>query len=238
MSKVVGILQPGYLPWLGFFDQLARVDLFVLYDDVQFEKGSWRNRNRIKTAQGLQWLCVPVLTKGKDFPLVKDIRINPNEFWNTKHVKALTQNYAKAKYFEAYAPGLFALLEQNWERLQDLNLAIITWLAAQLGITTEMVLSSRLGIPGASTDRLIRILQHLGGDVFYEGAAGKNYIQPAEFSKNGIKLVFQEYAHPVYDQLYGDFASHLSVVDLLFNCGTKSLDIILSGGAASTPAMF
>lgn len=231
-EKTIGVLQPGYLPWLGFFEQLARVDLFVIYDDVQHEKGAWRNRNRIKTAQGVQWLTVPVLTKGKDFPLIKDVRINKGENWRARHVKALRQNYGKAAFFPEYAPGLFAVLEQDWDLLLDLNLALIRWLADQLGIHTELVLSSDLDIPGAGAERLIRIIRHLGGSVFYEGAAGRNYIRPEAFREQGIEVVFQDYAHPVYPQLYGPFVSHLSVVDLLFNRGPESLATILAGNLA------
>ena len=230
MSKTIGILQPGYLPWLGFFEQLACVDLFVIYDDVQFEKGSWRNRNRIKTPQGMQWLTVPVLTKGKEFPSIRNVRINNRENWRSRHVKALRQNYGKAPYFQAYAPGLFTILGQDRDMLLDLNLALIQWLGRQLGIDTEMVLSSDLDVPGVRTERLIQIIRHLGGNSFYEGAAGKNYIQTEIFLKNSIQVVFQEYRHPVYPQLYGEFISHLSVVDLLFNCGAGSLEIILGSG--------
>lgn len=230
MGKAVGILQPSYLPWLGFFEQLARVDLFVLYDDVQFEKGSWRNRNRIKSAQGPQWLSVPVLTKGLDFPLIKDVPINTREQWGKKHVKTLHQNYCKSPYFHDYSPELFVMLEQEWQWLQDLNLTLLRWLAGQLGISTEVVLASDLGIPGSKTDRLIKIIKYLDGVVFYEGASGRSYINPEEFGERGIKVIFQDYEHPVYPQRYGDFVSYLSVVDLLFNCGPESLEIILKGG--------
>jgi len=227
MGRTIGILQPGYLPWLGFFEQLARADVFVVYDDVQFEKGGWRNRNRIKTPQGAQWLSVPVLTKNEGFPLIRDVCINRKEAWGGKHVKSLRQNYGKAPYFQDYAPELFSILERDWDRLHDLNLELIGWLAGKMGIATEMVLASELDIPGVRTERLIRIIRHLGGDAFYEGAAGKNYIDPQEFLDQGITVIFQDYMHPVYPQLYGDFISHLSVVDLLFNCGPESRDILL-----------
>lgn len=220
---VIGILQPSYLPWLGFLEQMHQVDCFVYYDDVQFEKGSWRNRNRIKTAQGPQWLTVPVLTKGGNFPLIKDIQINNREAWSKKHIKAIALNYAKAPYFETYAPGLFHILDSTWNRLLDLNLTVLDWLKTRLGITTPTVLSSSLKVPGRNVERLIGIIRHLGGNVFYEGKAGVNYIDPAIFMDAGITVRFQDYAHPTYPQLYGEFISHLSIIDLLFNCGPDSL---------------
>jgi hypothetical protein len=228
-NKIIGILQPGYLPWLGFFEQMARVDLFVIYDDVQYEKGAWRNRNRIKTAQGVQWLTVPVRLSGEGFPLIREVGIDSRTSWRTKHVRTLCQNYAKARYFPDHGPDLCALLEQDWDLLLDLNMVLIRWLAERLGISTELVLSSDLGIPGTGAERLIKIIRHLGCEVFYEGAAGRNYIRPETFREQGIDVVFQDYVHPVYPQLYGDFISHLSVVDLLFNRGPESLSIILAG---------
>jgi WbqC-like protein family len=225
-QKTVGILQPGYLPWLGFFEQWHRCDIFVLYDDVQFEKGSWRNRNRIKTASGVQWLTVPVLLKGQRFPLIKDVRINHATGWQKKHVNALLQNYSRASYFEQYGDGLFSILNRSWKYLLDLNLEMLHWLGDQLGITTPVTLSSELGVAGDSVQRLIDIIRFLGGKRFYEGSSGRNYIDPSIFEKAGITVQFQDYSHPRYSQRYGEFISHLSIIDLLFNCGTDSLNII------------
>lgn len=227
MGKIIGILQPGYLPWLGFFDQLARADVFVFYDDVQYDKGGWRNRNRIKTPQGPQWLTVPVLTRGEQFPAVRDVRINPQEPWAVKHCKTLRQQYSKAPFIDAYAPSLFELLKQPWERLCELDIACIDWLAKAFDIRTPCVRSSELGVSGGRTSRLIEIIHLLGGDIFYEGAAGKNYIDPNEFRAHGIEVFFQEYVHPIYPQLHGEFISHLSAVDLLFNMGPDSRDVLL-----------
>lgn len=226
MPKVVGILQPSYLPWLGYFEQVARADVFVLYDDVQFEKGSWRNRNRIKTPQGPLWLTVPVLTKGREFPPINQVRINNAEPWQKKHLRSLTQYYAKAPHFAQHSPALFEVLDQPWELLAELNMALIRHLAAVLGITTPFVLASELGVPGSGAPRLVDILDHLGGTVFYEGAAGRDYIDEGLFAARGMRVEYQDYHHPVYAQLHGDFVPYLSVVDLLFNHGSNSLDIL------------
>lgn len=226
MSTVIGILQPSYLPWLGYFEQIHRADVFVLYDDVQFEKGSWRNRNRIKTPQGPLWLTVPVLTKGQNFPLISQVCVNNDEPWQKKHLRTLEQYYAKASYFRQYAPGLFELINRPCEGLCELNIAIIRHLCAALGIGTPFVLASELGVPGSGAPRLVEIMHRLGGTVFYEGAAGRNYIDESLFTAHGMQVQFQDYVHPVYAQLHGDFIPYLSVVDLLFNHGPASLDIM------------
>lgn len=226
MSLVVGILQPSYLPWLGYFEQISRADVFVFYDDVQFEKGSWRNRNRIKTPQGAHWLTVPVLTKGQDFPAINQVRVNNAESWQKKHLRTLAQYYSKAQHYGRYAPGLAELLDRPWEGLCALNMALIRHLAAELGIATPFVLSSELGVPGSGAPRLVEIMAHLGGTVFYEGAAGRGYIDEALFSARGMRVEYQDYDHPVYPQLHGDFVPFLSVVDLLFNHGPNSLSIL------------
>jgi hypothetical protein len=226
MPSVIGILQPSYLPWLGYFEQISRADVFVFYDDVQFEKGSWRNRNRIKTPQGAHWLTVPVLTKGQDFPPINEVRVNNAESWQKKHLRTLAQYYSKAPFYADYAEGLAAVIDRPWEKLCDLNIALIRHLAAALGIATPFVLASELGIPGVGAPRLVEILAHLGGTVFYEGAAGRNYIDESLFEARGMRVEYQDYDHPVYTQLHGAFVPFLSVVDLLFNHGPQSLSIL------------
>jgi hypothetical protein len=231
-SRTVGILQPSYLPWLGFFEQLHQVDIFVYYDDVQFEKGSWRNRNRIKTPTGPQWLTVPVLIKGQNFPLIRDVRINQTERWGKKHIKSIEQNYRKAPYFDTYAPKLFAIMEKGQEFLLDLNLELLSLLAEGLGITTPTVLASELGVTGKKSERLLKILRSLGATTFYEGSSGKDYIDIRLFAENNINLIYQEYVHPIYTQLHGEFIPYLSIIDLVFNHGPASLEILLQGGSA------
>ena len=225
-GSTVGILQPGYLPWLGFFEQLECCDIFVLYDDVQFEKGSWRNRNRIKTPNGPQWLTVPVQLKGRGFPMVKDVAVNSSVPWQKKHIKAITQHYSQSPFLRRYADDLFAILDGPWRLLVDLDIELIKWVVKELGISTPMVLSSSLGIQGSGVARLVSVIQSLGADRFYEGSAGRNYIDVDVFEQVGISVDFQEYDHPVYPQPYGDFISHLSIIDLLFNCGPDSLQIL------------
>ncbi len=224
---VIGILQPGYLPWLGFFEQLYRSDVFVIYDDVHYDKEGWRNRNRIKTANGIQWLTVPVLLKFSQKPLITDVSINNKTNWRKKHLAAIRQNYSKAHHFKEYIGVFEETYGRDWEYLIDIDMHFINILAECLGLShKKIVRSSTLGVQGTRIERLIRICEIFGADVFYEGASGKKYIDERDFLASGIKVEFQNYHHPSYRQLYGDFTPNLSVIDLLFNHGTESLGII------------
>lgn len=221
---IVGILQPGYLPWLGFFEQMLRSDIFVIYDDVQYDKHGWRNRNRIKGPQGPIWLTVPVRTKGLGKPKINEVIINPAQpRWAHKHCLTLQQLYGKAPHFSEYYPPLEQTLLTSWEKLLDLDLALIRLIADWLGLTTDLVLASSLGCQAEDpTLRLVEICQAVGADIFYEGSSGKNYLDLPQFAVADIRVIFQEYQCQPYPQLFGEFMSHLSVVDLLFNCGPDS----------------
>lgn len=225
----IGILQPGYLPWLGFFEQMHKCDVFVLYDDVQYDKHGWRNRNRIKTVGGVQWLTVPVSVSLADSPRINEVRIDNSVNWRKKHLQSIRQNYSRAPYYGSYI-GLFEeTYAAEWELLVDLDIHFIEKLAACLGISTCLVRSS--GIDITETDRigrLVNICRAFNADTFYEGAAGRDYIDTEYFVGQGITVEFQEYIHPVYHQLYGDFIPYLSVIDLLFNHGEESLSILTS----------
>lgn len=227
--KVIGILQPGYLPWLGFFEQLYRSDVFVLYDDVQYDKGGWRNRNRIKTANGIQWLTVPVRLDFDDRPLVNEVLIDNTSNWRKKHATSIRQSYGKTPFFAHYWTIFEEAFDRQWDLLIDLDLYFIEQLAACLGLAgRRMVRSSNLNISGDRIGRLLAICKHFDADVFYEGAAGCNYIDDREFTDQGITVQYQSYQHPAYKQLYGEFVPYLSVIDLLFNQGEQSRDILIS----------
>jgi hypothetical protein len=226
---VIGILQPGYLPWLGFFEQMYRSDIFVLYDDVQYDKNGWRNRNRIKTTNGALWLTIPVKFKLNQAELICEVKIDNSQKWRKKHFVAIQQSYSKAPFFQNYLGIFQEAYSRDWDLLIDIDIYFIEKLAAALGIgNTKLVRSSSLGIQGERTERLIKICKAFGADTFYEGISGKNYIDEAEFLREGIKVRFQEYHHPEYQQMHGGFISYLSVVDLLFNHGEESLAILLN----------
>jgi len=222
------IMQPSYLPWLGYFDLILHADLFLVYDNVQFDKDGWRNRNRIKTPNGLQWLTVPVLTKGLNKPTNREILISNREPWPKKHLLSLRMNYSKAACFEEVFPLMESILNQPWERLLDLNMRILNDLCDFLGIRTNFHFASELSadLPEGKNEKLVAYCKHFGATEFYEPSGGKGYIDPLMFESNGIKLMFQDYQHPCYPQLYGPFVPCLSIVDLLFNCGKNSLAVI------------
>jgi hypothetical protein len=227
----VVILQPSYLPWLGYFDQLSKSDVFVLYDDVQYDKHGWRNRNRIKTPRGAQWLTVPVLTHGRDRPSNREVHIDTRQPWRRKHLQALRQHYGNAPAFPEVFPRLEALLAQEWTNLFDLNAATFHVLCDLLGLKRDVRISSQLGIPGERTQRLVAICQALGGDAYLTGDAARAYLDEAQFAGAGIRLEYHGYRHPVYRQLHGEYVPYLSVVDLLMNHGADSLEILVDRGA-------
>jgi hypothetical protein len=227
MKKAV-ILQPGYLPWLGFFEQISRCDVFVYLDDVQYTKNDWRNRNRIKTKEGTQWLTVPVSYRfGQN---INEVCINNSSPWRRKHLQAMKIWYGRSTFFDMYFELLERILHKDRVYLIDLDVELIQSFLEILGIKVRTVLSSEF--PKDARDkqlRLVEICKSLECDGFYEGKSGQNYIHTDIFASQGITVEFQDYEHPYYDQLWireQGFISHLSVLDLLFNHGSDSLDIL------------
>ncbi len=225
------ILQPSYIPWRGYFDQIRRADLFIFYDDVQYDKHGWRNRNQIKTAQGKQWLTIPVHSQGVTQGIViRDVQIDWRTAWPEKHLKALTSSYAKAPYFKQYLPLISSLYDRHDACIADFTIATTIQLAQGLGIQhTRFMRSSELqGIDGHRTDRLIQILTRVGADHYISGPSARNYIESDKFEGAGIRLEFMEYNYPEYPQLYPPFDPHVSVLDLLFMQGDHALEFIAS----------
>lgn len=220
------VLQPGYLPWLGFFDQLCRADVFVYYDDVQYDKHGWRNRNRIKTQSGPQWLTVPVLHHGRGLPRILEVEIDRRQPWARKHVASLRQAYARAVPAAQYLPELEEMLCRPWERLVDLDIALVDVMCRWLGLSRRVERASQLGIPGERSERLLRICQHFGARTYLSGSAAKAYLDTALFERSGIAVEWQDYVHPVYRQLHGDFVPYLSAIDLLLNYGDESRSVL------------
>ena len=221
------ILQPSYIPWRGYFDLIHKADVFVFYDDVQYDKHGWRNRNRIKTPSGVQWLTIPVLTKGKEN--LASSRINSQANWEQKHEKTLHQSYGKAPYFADY----ISLLKQVYERqpraelLVDVTIELTITLARALGIRhTNFVRSSELHSEGTKTERLINILQTLGATHYISGPSAKNYLQEDEFRRAAITLEYARYDYPEYTQLYPPFDPQVSILDLLFMQGPDAFRYI------------
>ena len=222
----VTILQPSYLPWLGFFEQMSRSDKFVLMDDVQYTRRDWRNRNRVRVNEGWAWLTVPVLQKNRFSQNLLETRIDNSVPWRKKHLQTLRQNYCKAPFFENYFLRCQQIYEKDWEFLFDLCLETIIFLKEELGIETPLLRSSQLKTSREKTERLLSICRKLSATHYLSGDSARDYIMEEDFSSQNIELEYQNYEHPVYPQRYSGFVPQLSTLDLLFNCGEKSLDIL------------
>ncbi len=205
------------MPWPGFFHKWMLADVFVILDTVQYHKNEWQNRNRIKTAQGEQWVTVPVTYR---FPqTIREVGIAQGN-WAKKHIASITQAYAKAPCFEQIWPPVLHILRQAHTMLSPLNIALIQVLGTQLGCTAPLVLASSLPVQQEDpSQRLIDICQHLQGDAYLSGAEGRNYLRQEAFAQAGLDLWFQQVTPPVYPQLHGEFIPCLSVLDVLFNIG-------------------
>jgi hypothetical protein len=222
---IVAVHQPQYLPWLGYFDKIDKADIFVLLDTVQFKKNEWQNRNKIKTAQGWQWLTVPVMYT---YPqLINEVTINNRVNWQHKHRQALLSNYKRAPYFDMVEKILGEILSSSWEYISQLNMEAVKRLVTMLGIDTPLYIASELGeFPQDPDERLVALTKHFGAGTYLAGMGGRGYMNLDTYSRNGIKVIFQDFKHPVYQQLFGEFEPFMSVIDLIFNHGDKSLTIL------------
>jgi hypothetical protein len=234
----IAISQPGYLPWSGFFDLVDQVDQFVLLDDAQFVKQSWDQRNRIKSSTGLQWLTVPVIFRGRLGQPLCEVEIREPEFWQ-KHLRSVEVNYGKARYFANYFPRLKEILENygRGPKLVDLNIAAIQWLAGELGVKTPTVRASTLAVPGKRSGRLVSMCKVLGATDYVSPRSATYLLDDlAMFEEAGLKVWFQHYKHPEYEQRFPPFLHYASVLDLLFNEGQESSEVMRRGrGRPFTP---
>ncbi|MBQ6391032.1 MAG: WbqC family protein [Eggerthellaceae bacterium] len=222
--KKIAILQSNYIPWKGYFDIINYVDEFIIYDNVQYTRNDWRNRNRIKTPNGVQWLTIPVFSKSKFGQNINETKVS-NAKWATKHMKTLHQMYAKAPHFKEYESLLEDLYNRasNMELLSEINYMFMTAICNELGIDTKLTWSTDYEMVDGQTERLIGLIQAAGGDYYLSGPAAKNYINEALFDEAGIKLDYIDYSgYPEYEQLYGDFDHAVSVLDLLFMTGPEA----------------
>lgn len=224
---IVAIHQPQYLPWLGYFNKMMASDSFCYLDNVQYKKNEWQNRNRIKTVRSRQWLTVPVQYR---FPQkINEVTINNTVKWKRKHLQALITNYNKAPFFREYIGFFEDAYSKEWRFLSELNVYLIEKIYNILNLNKKTaVLASDLNLSDDPTDRLIDICKALGGNTYLSGQDGVKYMNLERFKKRGVKVIVQNFKHPVYPQLFGGFQSPLSIVDLLFNCGPKSIEKIMA----------
>lgn len=206
------ILQPSYIPWRGYFDLIHDADVFVFYDDVQYDKHGWRNRNRIKTAQGPQWLTIG--TNASEKVLIKDALIAQKD-WARKHLASLRQSYARAPFLAETLAVIAPIYERGDTHLSNLTIDLTIALARHLGITTELVRSSELGVGGGKTERLVNIMRHLGCARYVSGPSARDYIEPEFFAQANIQLDYKAYAYPEYEQLHPPFEPAVTILDLL-----------------------
>ena len=215
--------QPAYLPWLGYFDKIIRSDVFIYLDTVQFEKNSFTNRNKIKTTQGSIWLTIPVISKGHMNNTLKEIVIDNKQNWKKKHLTSIYQNYKKAPRFDVCYPKIEALYAKEYECLSDLCWDQLMFWLDELRIKKQIVKSSTLPIDSKKSDLVFDLCKHFHADRYISGALGRGYLQVADFKKEGIDVEFQDYQHPIYPQLYGNFIAYMGIVDFWMNTVDVSL---------------
>lgn len=223
--------QPLYMPWLGFFHKAILADTICILDDVQFADGDYINRNRIKTVDGSKWITVPVNKKNHLKRQIRQIEIVQDN-WQNRHLSLLRQAYSQTPFFSTYFDPLKELIAgASYEYLINLDSAILGFLFEELDIKTNIVMSSNLKLDGKKSDLILSMCQELGADVYISGQNGLDYLNVRDFSSIGTQVVVQNYEHPTYPQYHGEFIPYLSVIDLLFNSGPKSRDIIMGGNA-------
>lgn len=228
---IVTIQQPEHLPWLGFFHKMAHGDLFVLLDNVQYEKNNYQNRNRIRTGSsvdGWNWLTVPVLSKASSQQKIRDVQINNGDRrWRERIRRSIEHNYSRAPFFDHYAE-ILGDVYRNPEcgSLVDLNLNLIDFLAAELGVERPMIRASELNVSGSRSELLLSICRELGATDYLSGPGGRNYLDESIFQNAGIVVEYHEFHHPEYKQVYEPFVSNMSLIDLLFTHGSDGAGIL------------
>ena len=230
MSQIA-IMQPTYLPWIGYFDLIDQSNTFVFLDTVQFERQSWQQRNRVKIQNGLHWLSVPVLRSGHSTQSIREMEIAKSPAFPLKHLRTIEQHYRRAPYFDDYFPAFEELLSRDEDLLSNLNQALIQWIAKEVGIQADFKCSSDLRANGKRSELLVNICLELGSASYLSplGSAGYILEEQENFALAGIAVSFQHYEHPNYRQLSEPFLPYASMLDLLFNEGDKALDILRSG---------
>jgi hypothetical protein len=215
----IAVHQPNYLPYIGFFDKMKKSDIFVIYDDAQFNKSDFQHRNKIRIHQGWKWLTVPV--EKKSIP-IKDIKVKYGNIkkeleWNEEHLREIKDNYRNAPNYANYIKYFELLYEKEYENLIDINMEIIKLLKEKFEIDSKLIFSSELGLTSKATSRLVEITEILNGDIYLSGPAGRNYLDVSLFEEKGIKVEYQDLIHPIYKQQYQGFIPNMSSIDFLLN---------------------
>jgi hypothetical protein len=228
---IISASQPYFCPYHGFFYKASLSDVLVILDEVQFPRGTtWLTRNRFKNDQGALWLTIPIWKKGRGLQQISQVMICQEGRWQRKHLQSLKSAYAHAPYLGDHLAFLEEVFSRHWEKLVDLNLAIIRHLLGSLQMETRLILLSELGITARGTQLLLEISRALGASTFLVQSQAHKYLDATLFQESEIKLSFFKYEAPIYPQLWGAFLANLSTFDLIMNCGPKALDIIFGRG--------
>ncbi|TBR16883.1 hypothetical protein EPO66_03795 [bacterium] len=231
---ILSVHQPQYIPWLGYFHKIAKSDLFVFLDNVQYKEREFQNRNKIRTPRGWMWLTVPVISKGLGRQNIREVAIDNEIDWQEKHLKSLKTCYAHAEFFKEHSIFFQGLYNRKWDKLIDLNIAIIEYILKYLQIDTPVYFETKLNIASIHTERIIDICKTLNAGTYLSGIGGKDYLEEGKFSEARLKLAYQDFKHPEYRQQFikgkGDFIPYMSILDLIFNEGPGSREILVGGG--------
>ncbi len=222
----VAIMQPTYIPWIGYFALMESVDVFIILDSVQFSKRSWQQRNQIKTESGAKWLTVPVISKGKKDQLISDVKIDYSSKFPGSHINMIKQNYEKSTFFDDYSEDFFNVLRKKHEYLSHLSIDLILLIRDLLNIKTEIKYSSDFSTEGSKDELLVELCEHIGATEYISPPGSKVYLNDSNsFLKKNISVKYFNYEHPEYKQFNGDFLSYMTVIDLIFNCGIEKYNI-------------
>jgi hypothetical protein len=228
---IVSINQPGYLPWLGYFDRIARSDLHVVLDHVQFEKNSFTNRNKVRIARGWTWLTIPVATSGRfgDLP-ISDIAIAENRPWRRKHWATIESSYARAPYFDAHRDYWRDLFAHQWTTLAPLLRETLSYMLGALKLETQLLYSSDMGLTHTKSDLILNICRTVGASRYISGPLGRDYLDAAAFDRESIEIAYHEFRPPVYPQQYDGFEPGMAAIDAVFNVGSDALALCRDAG--------
>jgi hypothetical protein len=233
----VAIMQPTYLPWIGYFGLMDRVDTFVYLDSVQFARRTWQQRNRIKGSTGELMLTIPVLKKGLRDQKIANVEMILGDDFPRRHIDLISMNYRQARFFDTYAPPLFDLLREGHGKLADLTIGLCEWLAQVFGIASRRIRATTLENVGSKADLLVHLCRQLDADCYISPVGSRGYLDESDaFVRAGIDLAYHAYEHPTYPQLHGAFLPYMAAIDLLFNVGPESSAVIRAGQRAISSA--
>ena len=224
---IVSIHQPAYLPWLGYFDRISRSDIYIFLDTVQLEKNSYTYRNKIKTPQGAQWLTIPLIFKGHMASSIGDIPIDTSKDWKRKHLKSIYVNYKKSTYFDELFPKLELLYHTDYKHFSELAYVHLKFWLNELQINTTVVKASMTTVKSKKSALILDLCEQLGAKKYLSGAQGINYLDEQSFKKKSIQIEYQDYKHPIYPQLFGEYLPNLAIVDYWMN--TRQTELITGG---------